>query len=105
MPYTEKLNDLHGRPMINVVSGATFYIYDEVSSTSPKCPGWLSLRTMEDEINHLLAKTDNKFCTPTEADAVPIALDCSCVDNSLQASFITWAKKHPHAGWVGPICR
>jgi hypothetical protein len=37
---------------------------DKQSSTSPKSPGWLSLRTMEDEINHLLARTDNKFCTP-----------------------------------------
>ena len=64
MPYTEKLNDLHGRPMVNVVSGATFYIYDKKSSTSSKSPGWASLKTMEDEINHLLARTESKFCTP-----------------------------------------
>jgi hypothetical protein len=64
MPYTEKLNDLHGRPMVNVVSGATFYIYDKKSLTSSKSPGWLSLKTMEDEINHLLARTESKFCTP-----------------------------------------
>ena len=64
MPYTEKLNDLHGRPMVNVVSGATFYIYDKKSSTSSKSSGWVSLKTMEDEINHLLARTESKFCTP-----------------------------------------
>src|SRR5438445_12764566 len=64
MPYAEKLDDLHGRPMVNVVSGATFYIYDENSSTSRKCSGWLSLRTMEDEINHLLSRAESKFCTP-----------------------------------------
>ena len=64
MPYTEKLNDLHGRPMVNVASGATFYIHDKNLSTSPKSPGWLSLRTMEGEINHLLSRAESKFCTP-----------------------------------------
>jgi hypothetical protein len=64
MPYREKLDDLHGRPMVNVVSGATFYIYDKSSSTSHKSLGWLSLRTMEDEINHILSGAESKFCTP-----------------------------------------
>jgi hypothetical protein len=64
LPYSEKLDDLHGRPMINVASGATFYIYDKNSASSPKSPGWLTLRTMEDEINHLLSRTESKFCTP-----------------------------------------
>ena len=43
MPYTEKLNDLHGRPMVNVVSGATFYVYDKNSASFPKSSGWLAL--------------------------------------------------------------
>jgi len=64
MPYMERLNDLHGRPMVNVVSGATFYIYDKNSSSSSKSPGWVSLRTMEEEINHLLSRAESKFCTP-----------------------------------------
>ena len=64
MPYAEKLDDLHGRPMVNYVSGATFYIYDKSSATSPKSPGWLALRTMEDEINRLLSRAESKFCTP-----------------------------------------
>jgi len=51
MPHTEQLNDLHGRTMVNVVGGETFHIYDKNSSRLPKPPGWLSLRTMEDEIN------------------------------------------------------
>ncbi len=41
MPYSEKLHDLHGRPMVNAVSGATFYIYDENSSTCRKSPAGL----------------------------------------------------------------
>jgi hypothetical protein len=65
MPYTEKLDDLHGRPMVNVVSGETFHIYDKNSSTLPKPPGWLSLKTMEDEINHILSRPESKFCTPS----------------------------------------
>jgi len=64
MPYTEKLNDLHGRPMVNVASGATFYIHDKNASSLPKSPGWVSLRTMEGEINHLLSRAESKFCTP-----------------------------------------
>jgi len=64
MPYTENLNDVHGRQMVNVVSGAVFHIYDKNSSTSPKPSGWLSLRTMEDEITNILARAESKFCTP-----------------------------------------
>ncbi len=64
MPHTEKLNDLHGRTMVNIVSGESFHIYDKNSSKLPKPPGWLSLRTMEDEINHILSRAESKFCTP-----------------------------------------
>jgi hypothetical protein len=64
MPRREKLNDLHGRPMVNVISRETFYIHDKSSSTSPKSLGWLSLKTMEDEIAHILSRAESKFCTP-----------------------------------------
>ena len=64
MPYAERLDDLHGRPMVNIISGATFYIHDKYSSTSPKPRGWLSLKTMEDEINQILSRTESKFSTP-----------------------------------------
>jgi hypothetical protein len=64
MPYREKLDGLHGRPMVNVISGGTFYVYDNNIATSPKSSGWLSLRTMEDEINHLLSRAESKFCCP-----------------------------------------
>jgi hypothetical protein len=64
LPHTEKLNDLHGRTMVNSVSGETFHIYDRSSSKLPKPPGWLSLKTMEDEINHILSRAESKFCTP-----------------------------------------
>jgi len=50
--------------MVDVGSGATFYIHDKNSSTSPKSLGWLSLMTMEDEINQLLSRAESKFCTP-----------------------------------------
>jgi hypothetical protein len=50
--------------MVNVVSGGTFYVHDKNSSTLPKSAGWLSLKTMEDEINQLLFRAESKFCTP-----------------------------------------
>jgi hypothetical protein len=64
MPHTEKLNDLHGRTMVNIVSGESFHIYDKHSSRLPKPPGWLSLRTMEDEVNRILSRAESKFCAP-----------------------------------------
>jgi hypothetical protein len=64
MPHSEKLDDLHGRPMVNIVSGETFYIHDKNSSTLSRSPGWVSLKTMDDEINHLLSRAESKFCTP-----------------------------------------
>lgn len=64
MPHTRKLNDLHGRTMVNIVSGETFHIYDKNSSRLNKPLGWLSLKTMEDEINHILSRAESKFCTP-----------------------------------------
>jgi hypothetical protein len=63
MPRREELNDLHGRPMVNVISRETFYIHDKSSSSSPKSLGWLSLKTMEDEIAHILSRAESKFCT------------------------------------------
>lgn len=50
--------------MVNIVSGETFYIYDPSSSTLDKPSGWLSLKTMEDEINHILSRAETEFCTP-----------------------------------------
>lgn len=64
MPYTAKLNDLHGRRVVNVVSGETFFIHDPSVSKSPKPLGWLTLKTMEDEIAQRLSRAESKFCTP-----------------------------------------
>ena len=64
MPQTERLDDLHGRTMVNIVSGETFHIYDKNSSNQPKPPGWLSLRTMEEEIDRILSRAESKFCAP-----------------------------------------
>jgi len=51
--------------MVNIVSGETFHIYDKYSSKSPRPPGWLALRTMEDEINRILSRAESKFCAPS----------------------------------------
>jgi len=67
LPYREKAHDLHGRPMINVASGAIFYVYDKASATSKKPLGWLELGTMADEINRILFRAETKFCTPIGA--------------------------------------
>ena len=64
IPYIRKLNDLHGRPMVNIKSGATFYIYDKESSVSRKSVGWFSLSRMEDELAHILSRTESKFWAP-----------------------------------------
>jgi hypothetical protein len=74
MPHTEKLNDLHGRTIVNIVSGEAFHIYNRNSSKLPKPPGWLSLKTMEDEINHILSRAESKFCTPNGSTSKTIGL-------------------------------
>ena len=71
MPHTAKLDDLHGRTMLNIVSGQTFHIYDTHSSRQPKPAGWLSLRTMEDEINRVLSRAESKFCAPNGGRCTP----------------------------------
>ena len=50
--------------MVNVVSGETFYVHAQNTSKLPKPSGWLSLKTMGDEIDHILARAEPKFCTP-----------------------------------------
>ena len=64
MPCRPKLDDLHGRPMMNIVSGETFHIYDKHLLKMQRPSGWLSLKTMEDEINQILSRAESKFCTP-----------------------------------------
>jgi hypothetical protein len=52
-------------PSQSILTGSTtFFIHDETSSTLAKPSGWLSLKTMEDEINHILSRPESKFCTP-----------------------------------------
>ena len=50
--------------MVNINSGATFYIYDKKSSILRKSMGWLALSAMEDEIDRLLSRAESKFCAP-----------------------------------------
>ena len=57
--------------MVNVVSGETFHIYDKNTSSLPKPPGWLSLRTMEDEISRILSRAESKFCDPNGGTCTP----------------------------------
>ena len=64
IPYMRKLNDLQGRPMVNIKSGAKFYIYDKEASTLRKSVGWLALSRMGDEIEHILSRAESKFCAP-----------------------------------------
>jgi len=59
----QKLNDLHGHPMVNLNSGATFYIYYEESAVLKKSVGWLALSRMADEIEHMLSRAESKFCS------------------------------------------
>jgi len=67
LPYWKKLDDLHGRPMINIASGATFYVYDKASAISTKPLGWFEVGTMGDEINRILFRAESKFSTPNGA--------------------------------------
>jgi hypothetical protein len=96
MPYAEKLDDLHGRPMINIVSGATFYIYDKYSSTLSKPSGWLSLKTMEDAI--IFCPEPNPiFALRMAVHAPARQLAYLCAGISSQVSSITSAERPDRA--------
>ena len=103
MPHREKLNDLHGRTMVNIVSGETLHIYDKNSSRLPKPTGWLSLKTMEDEINHILSRAESKFCTPNGGVCTSRTVGLLARRHIVAGIFITWAKRHQRAGQAAPI--
>ena len=91
MLHREKLHDLHGRTMVNIVSGESFHIHDKNSSKLPRPPGWLSLTTTEDEINHILSRAESKFCAPNGG---------VCTSRTI---FITSEKRRLRAGQAAPI--
>jgi hypothetical protein len=100
MPFTERLDDLHGRPMVNVVSGETFFIHDANASTLPKPHGWLSLRTMEDEINRILARAESKFCTPNGSTCTSKTIGL-LVRRHIVASEFHYIGKEASTRWAG----
>jgi hypothetical protein len=106
MPDTERLTDLHGRMMVNIVSGESFHIYDKNSSRLPKPPDWLSPKTMEDEINHILSrcrepKASSPLPTVAHAQAEPSARLRPGI--SSRVSFIASVKRRQRAGRAVPI--
>ncbi len=103
MPYAEKLDDLHGRPMVNVVSGGTFYIHDKNSSTLPKPLGWFSLKTMKTKSVTFCPEPRPSFALPTAAHARARQSACLCAGTSLLGSFTSSVRKHQRAGRAGPI--
>ena len=102
MPSSEKLDDLHGRPIVNAVSGATFYIYDENSATSRKSPGWVALTTMGDEIDQLLSRAESKFCTPNGARCTSKTVGLLVRKHILAAEFY-YIGKEASTRWAGGL--
>ena len=100
MLHTEKLNDLHGRTVVNIVSGETFHVYDKNSSRLPKPPGWLSLRTMEDEINRILSRAESKFCAPTGGVCTPKPVGL-LARRHITAGDFHYIGKEASTGWAG----
>jgi hypothetical protein len=102
MPHAEKLDDLHGCPMVNIVSGATFYINDGTSTTSDNSPGWLSLRTMKDEINNLMSRAESKFCTPNGSTCTSKTIGLLLRRHLLAGEF-HYIGKEASTRWVGGL--
>ena len=102
MPHSEKLNDLHGRTMVNIVSGETFHINDKNSSRLPKPPGWFSLRTMEDEINRILSRAESKFCDPNGGTCTPRTVGLLARRHILAGEF-HFIGKEASTRWAGGV--
>jgi hypothetical protein len=105
MPHREKLNDLHGRVMVNIVNGKPFHIYDANSSTMPKPSGWLSLKTMADEINQILRRAESKFCTPNGGTCTSKTVGLLVRRHIVGGEFHYIGKEASRAGGAGLIYR
>jgi hypothetical protein len=105
MPYAEKLDDLHGRPMVNVVSGGTFYIHDKefIHVGEVGEAGFLS-RQWKTRSIIFCPERKASFALPSAADARAKQSACLCAGISLQVSFIMSAKRHLRAGRADPTC-
>jgi len=86
--------------MVNNVSGATFYIYDENSASFPKPPGWLALKTMEDEINQVLSRAESKFCTPNGSICTSKTIGL-LVRTRIVAGEFHYIRKEASTRWTG----
>jgi len=105
MPHMEKLNDLLGRTMVNIVSGESLHIYDKNSSRLPKPPGWLSFRTTEDEIDRVLSRSESKFCTPNGTTCMSKTIGLLVIAGTLSpVNFVTSEKRHPRTRQTVLIC-
>ena len=102
MPHTKHLKDLHGCMMVNIVSGQSFHIYDKHLSRLPKPPGWLSLRTMEDEINRILSRAESKFCTPNGGVCTPRTVGL-LVRRHIIAGEFHFIGKEASTRWAGGV--
>jgi hypothetical protein len=102
MPQPEKLNDLHGRTMVNIISGETFHIYDKHSSKLPKPPVWLSLRTMQDEINRILSRAESKFCGPDGGVCTPKTIGLLARRHIVAGEF-HYIGKEASTRWAGGV--
>jgi len=102
MPQPARLNDLHGRTMVNIMSGETFHIYDKYSSKLPKPPGWLSLRTMEDEINRILSRAESKFCDPNGGVCTPKTIGL-LARRHIVAGEVHYIGKEASTRWAGGV--
>ncbi|HTS05058.1 MAG TPA: helix-turn-helix transcriptional regulator [Candidatus Eisenbacteria bacterium] len=102
MPQPARLNDLHGRTMVNIMSGEAFHIYDKHSSKLPKPPGWLSLRTMEDEINRILSRAESKFCDPNGGVCTPKTIGLLARRHIVAGEF-HYIGKEASTRWAGGV--
>ena len=105
IPYWTKLNDLHGRPMVNFASGARPFIFT-TRLLLPQASRWDGF---------LLARWRMKliaFCAGLKANLARLTAlraqaklsACSCAGTSWLVSFITLAEKHRLVGRADPIC-
>jgi len=85
-----------------ILSFSSFHIYDKNSSRLPKPPGWLSLRTMEDEINGILSRAESKFCAPTGGVCTPKTV-CLLGRRHITAGDFHYIGKEASTRWaIGP---
>jgi hypothetical protein len=77
-------------------------LFTSATTRSALCLGWLSLRTMEDEINHILSRSESKSCMPNGSTCTSKTIGL-LVRRHIVAGEFHYIGKEASTRWAGGV--